>query len=283
MKYVIPTQFALHIAPNLEKRGAKLIYPLKNRDNSFYHPDGTFYTRIPEAEGLDGDVLVLHSGAPNPNRGNVELDFILSILEWYAVDFDVFMLYYPYCRQDHICEPGETVYAKELARAIFWRGARKIYAVDAHFAKQDWVKDYPIENISTEGLFKEAVKCPDAVYMAPDIGAGKRFGAAHMDKKRYDSFSVGIGSPDELAEVVRRRTVVVRDDIISTGNTMVQARKNLLQLGANKVIAAATHGVGWYGLESVYMEYDGKLFVTNTIKNDRANIDVTSLVERALA
>ncbi len=277
MTYIIPTQFASHIAKNLEERGHEIIHPLKNRDGKFYHPDGTFYTRIPEAEGLR-EALVLHSGAPRPNDGVVELDFILGILQRNSVKFDVFMLYYPYGRQDHIRDPGETVYAEDLAKSIFSRGAGKIYVIDAHFSEQDWVSKYPIENVSADSLIRESVNDPDSVFIAPDVGAGKRFGTANMYKTREDSSNVKISSLDDLAETVKDKHVVIRDDIISTGGTMIAAKDNLLRLGVRRVSAAATHGLMEEGLNSVYNKFEGNLHVTNTISSRYSNVDMTPLI-----
>jgi ribose-phosphate pyrophosphokinase len=93
------------------------------------------------------------------------------------------------------------------------------------------------------------LKMNDVVVVAPDAGGvkmgrafAKRLGAdlAIVDKRRT--------GPDQ-AEImnvigeVEGRNCLILDDLISTGGTICQAAQRLQQLGAERIIAAASHGV----------------------------------------
>ena len=73
-----------HLLENLKKKakGLKFILPEKNKEGKRFFPDGEVYMRIRGVKNLKGKrVVVLHSGAPNPNDGLIELKLLLHILD----------------------------------------------------------------------------------------------------------------------------------------------------------------------------------------------------------
>jgi len=63
--------------------------------------------------------------------------------------------------------------------------------------------------------------------------------SAYVEKKR----SGGVVSGGTLVGSVEGSAVIILDDLISTGTTMVQAATACREAGANAVYAAATHGL----------------------------------------
>jgi len=78
-------------------------------------------------------------------------------------------------------------------------------------------------------LFREALEAK----------AGKPVGKAFADKHR----SAGVVSGDLLVGDVRDATVLLIDDLISTGGTLARAAQAAKQAGARRVIAMAAHGL----------------------------------------
>jgi ribose-phosphate pyrophosphokinase len=120
---------------------------------------------------------------------------------------------------------------------------------------------------------------PNVVVVAPDIGSvkmarayAKRLSAslAIVDKRRPRPDAV------EMMNVIGEvdgKNVVIFDDIVSTGSTLVEAAKALKEAGARDIYAAATHGVLCGGAadrisESVVKE----LVVTDSIPHDPASL-----------
>ena len=68
---------------------------------------------------------------------------------------------------------------------------------------------------------------------------GRDIGLAFMEKMR----SGGVVSGDHLVGDVKDRTVVILDDLISTGTTMMRAAAACRRAGCRQVFAVATHGV----------------------------------------
>ncbi len=104
-----------------------------------------------------------------------------------------------------------------------------------------------------------------------------------MKKKRGD-YQEGEEAYREIKEVkmdkdVKGKTVLIIDDMISTGGTMLRAVENVRKGGAKKVICAATHGFFLKGsLEK--LKNAGEVFVSDTIPTDVSEIKIKSLLEQ---
>jgi len=278
---IIATSQVEHIGKNLAKKGLKVIFSEKNREGKRYFPDGEVYVKISKV--LKGKTIVLHSGAPKPNDGLVELEIILEILrKSKAKPIEVFFTYFPYGKQDNIFEKGETNAAENLIRKLFdYYGISKIYVIDAHFWGREWVKKYPVINVSAvDLLIQSALKdYPEAIFLPPDIGSERRTGLKlkGLKKKRIDSYLVRIKSSQEFKNIVRGKVVGVIDDMVETGATLVPFYEECKKGGAKEVIALVTHGVLLEGIEKIKSKYS-KLYLTNTIDREEVNVDITDLV-----
>ncbi len=273
MDYLVSTTHAEHIAKNL--KDFKVVFLGKNKDEKHYFPDGEVYVRIPEVKMLASQhVTVLHCGMPEPNAGLLELFTVLDLVsEQKPKSIDIFFLYFPFQKQDKVFQTGEINMAESICcKLVNYYKVRKIYVIDAHFHKTDWTSRYPLIHISAEQMLKASLP-PDALIVAPDAGSQRRSSIAGLEKKRVDSFNVEVSGDLN----VKGKTVVVWDDMIATGGTMVKAYEFFKAAGAKKVIAAATHAVILSGVERVKAAFDG-LVVTNTIDNPHASVDVSEIV-----
>jgi ribose-phosphate pyrophosphokinase len=112
--------------------------------------------------------------------------------------------------------------------------------------------DVPLDHLYAINVFVDyfkRIKLNDLVIVSPDVGGikmarayAKRFGAdlAIVDKRR--------DSPDSTAVMhilgeVKDKNVIIVDDIVATGSSIVEAAKALKEAGAKKIFAAITHGV----------------------------------------
>ena len=280
---IISISQAEHIGKSLAKRGLKVIFLEKNREGKRYFPDGEIYVKISKVGKIKGRTIILHSGAPNPNDGLIELEMILEILKKSkAKPIEVFFTYFPYGRQDNIFERGETKAAENLIRKLIgYYGVSKIYVIDAHFWGREWVKRYSIINVSAVDLLTQSAlkDYPEAIFLPPDIGSERRTGfkLKGLEKKRIDSYLVKIKSSEEFKEIVKGKTVGVIDDIVATGTTLISFYEKCKKYGAKEVLALITHGVLLEGIEKIKSKYS-KLYLTNTIDRDEANVDITDLI-----
>jgi len=281
---IIFTSQAGHLARKLlQKRNFEVIFPNLNKDRKRYFPDGEIYMKILRADKLKNKrVIVLHSGAPKPNEGLVELELILQILKDNKAKPEVFFTYFPYGMQDKVFEKGETNVAENLIeKSINYYRVRKIYIIDPHFGGRKWVKRYPITSISAVPLLIKRVKKDfgqNLLFLSPDKGGKRRTAVSGIKKERLGVSKVKMFSPKIN---LKGKIVTVVDDILETGGTLLKFYEVVKKAGAIKVVALVTHGVIPAGISKIKKKYS-KLYLTNTIKQRGANVDITDLILKSV-
>lgn len=166
--------------------------------------------------------------------------------------------YLAYARQDRRRAEGDPLGAAVVANLLAACRFERVLAVDLHAAPVEGFFACPVEHLTAEPLIAEALRPlagPDAVVVAPDLGAAKlarryarRLGlpVAFVQKTRLGPREV---TAEQLVGDVRGRRPIIVDDMISTGVTVAAAIDAVLRAGAKAdVIVAATHGVfapGW--------------------------------------
>ena len=130
------------------------------------------------------------------------------------------------------------------------------------------------ENIIPYPLFWPVAQQTDAV-AAPDKGAGElahtiaeqeKKEVIYIEKQRPEKEMVSVVSIDGDAN---NRSILIVDDMISTGNTVVKATELLQAHGATKVRIMATHNLMTHeSIERIQASSIEKVYVTNTIVSD---------------
>lgn len=157
--------------------------------------------------------------------------------------------YLAYGRQDRAFEPGEGVSSRALLRALA-ANSDVLLTIDPH---TEGVLEHYEGPTYTDTAAPEIAEAfapeePDIV-LAPDEGARERAAAVaedlscphdHLEKRRTSAREVEIQPHDAD---VGGRTVLLVDDIISTGGTMATATRQLVDAGAERVLLSATHGI----------------------------------------
>ncbi len=250
-------------------------------------PDGEMYVRI--LEGLQGnDVTVI--GNIRSDSDFLELLLLLNAArEGGSSNVTAVVPYYGYSRQHRIYNPGEPVSSKVVTRAIE-EFADRIICVEIHDPETIGFSAKPFRNISVIQTTSEYFldKNIDLV-MSPDDGgfdkAQKMADILHIpshfiDKKRIDSKTVEMTLPNvELSG----KNILLVDDMISTGGTIIKAVKLLKEHGAARISVCAVHGI--FAKESgkrIEAEVDS-LVVTDTIEGEYSLVSVSKDIGKAIA
>jgi ribose-phosphate pyrophosphokinase len=235
-------------------------------------PDGEVYVRIDE---VDEPVTVVQSVCSAEDF--IFLTLILDALE--GVDKIVVVPYFGYARQDRKFKEGESISIRALARAIE-SDAEKIVSVNIHsqMAKNHFRRLIEVDAMPVIG---ENFKEDDIVMISPDMGSLKRVEIAakyagcdfdYLEKKRIDADRVEI-SPKEIN--VENRRVLIVDDIISTGGTIVEASRVLKSFGAKRVEAVCVHAVfANFALNKLYNAGVEEVTSTDTVEKITSRISV---------
>ncbi|WP_435346676.1 ribose-phosphate diphosphokinase [Haloarchaeobius sp. HRN-SO-5] len=270
MEYIVTPS-----AEHLDVDARRLAEHPKNGSRQF--PDGEVYVQLDGLDSLD-EAAVIHAGQPHPNRGLAYLYGTLALLDEHDVTTRVAFTYVPYSRQDEAFYDGSLNYVRSLLETVTrWYDVTGVYAVDPHFSHREWYRDVPVETIRAFPAIQDSVEMDDYVVVGPDLGAVERFGVPGFRKERETAYDVELtGELD-----VDGRDVLVFDDIVATGGTMVDAYRRLREQGAESVQAAAVHGVIDEGVRRVRNTFDA-LYLTNSVASEWASVPVEPLVERAL-
>lgn len=217
-------------------------------------PDGELFVEI--LEPVSGKhVYVLQSLAFNPNVYLMELLLIIDALKRAgAASITAIVPYYAYARQDRIDQPGVAITAKLVADLLTSAGIDRLMTMDLHSEQIEGFFNMPVENLLSRDLLIPycttlSLNLADCVVVAPDKGGikiasayAKQLGVpmAMIDKVRIDSFHV---ETDLFVGKVEGRTVLLPDDMCSTGGTLVSAAKACVKFDAKRIIALIGHGL----------------------------------------
>jgi len=242
-------------------------------------PDGEKYIRV---LGSAGEVSAVQSTFRPQDEHILELLLLGDALREMGVGkLRAIVPYLAYSRQDRITKDGEPVSVRAVMRAIGLY-YDELYVVDIH--NPETLRFFPGKavNISPARAIADYFgdRLGDGVVLAPDKGARERARAvarrlglesSHFEKRRISPTEVEM-RPVDID--VKGKNVLIVDDIISTGGTMIKAANLLRQLGAEKVFVAATHGIFSEGaIERVSKAVD-ELAVTNTIPTPVSKISI---------
>ncbi len=200
--------------------------------------------------------------------------------------------YMKYSRQDRMAEPRTPISSSIVAHMINHL-AYRVLTTDLHNPAITGTYNIPFDNLKAYPVIIKHLKnnysefLKNSVLVAPDVGSAQRVNSyakrlglnvAIANKTREKA---GVVGDMEIIGDVNNKNVIIVDDMIDTGGTLCKAAEILKEKGANKIWAAATHGIFSKGakekLENSYFE---KIIITDSIpQNSEGKIEVISLAD----
>lgn len=187
------------------------------------------------------------------------LFFLATLRDQGAARVTAIVPYLCYARKDRRTEPHDPVTTRYVAQMFEASGVDRVIVLDVHNpAAFENAFRCRTELLHAQGLFAgyllPAFHDQDITVLSPDAGGLKRADAfrgilqkAHgrpvglglMEKRR----SAGVVSGDTLFADVAGRNVIIVDDLIGTGTTLLRAARASRDAGASAVLAVASHGL----------------------------------------
>ena len=214
--------------------------------------DGEVYFQL--LENVRGaDVFVVQPTCWPVDQHLIELLIMIDALKRASAGrITVVVPYYGYARQDRKDRPRVAISSKLVADLMTTAGAHRALFMDLHAAQIQGFFNIPVDHLFASpvmiGYFRE-LNLPDLTVVSPDAGGVERarfiatkLGApmAIVDKRRTD---LNVTEVMNVIGDVRGRTCLIVDDIIDTGGTLVKTVDTLLEKGATRVYAGASHPV----------------------------------------
>lgn len=201
--------------------------------------------------------------------------------------------YMGYARQDREFLPGEIVTMKVLGKLFKGAGASEVIAVDIHSLigfKHFAIKTKNLTAIPDLVQYFKKLSLKNPLIVSPDQGGKKRaqefaqeFGSEYiaLEKKR-DRKTGKVQIQTKNVDVVGRDLILV-DDMISTGGSIVKATQFLKKQKCNRVYVACTHALLMNDAGNKIKKAGvTKIVSANTIPGKTSIVDVSNTIAKAI-
>src|SRR5580704_10547134 len=255
--------------------------------------DGEVYFQL--LENVRGaDVFVVQPTCWPVDQHLIELLIMIDALKRASAGrITVVVPYYGYARQDRKDRPRVAISSKLVADLMTTAGAHRALFMDLHAAQIQAFFNIPVDHLFASpvmiGYFRE-LNLPKLTVVSPDAGGVERarFFAtklgvpmAIVDKRRTD---INVTEVMHVIGDVKGSTCLIIDDIIDTGGTLVKTVDALLEKGATKVYAGASHAVlSGPAVERIAHSRLEELIVTDSIPLNEEAQKLSKIKVRSIA
>src|ERR1700760_2226607 len=237
--------------------------------------DGEAYIHIQE-NVRGADVFVVQPTCFPVDEHLMELLLLVDALKRASARRITTMIpYYGYARQDRKDKPRVPVSSKVIADLLTTAGAHRALVVDLHAPQIAGFFNIPVDHIFASPVLVDyfrKMQLPNLTVVSPDAGGVERArffakkidaALAIVDKRRTD---MNVAEVMHVIGDVKGRTCLIIDDIIDTAGTLVKTAEALVNAGATKVFACASHPVlSGPAIERISKSKLEEVVVTNNI------------------
>ena len=201
--------------------------------------------------------------------------------------------YMGYARQDREFLPGEIITMKVLGKLFKGAGASKIIVVDIHSMvgfKHFKLKTKNVSAIPELVQYIKKLSLKNSLVVSPDQGGiqrakefAKELGLEYIAlEKTRDRKTGGVQIKTKNIDVANRDLILV-DDMISSGGSIVKATQFLKKQNCKKVYVACTHALLMNDAEKRIKKAGvTKIFSANTIPGKTSIVDISNAIAKAI-
>jgi len=223
------------------------------------------------------DVFIIQPTSPPVAESLVELLIMIDAFKRSSARRITAVLpYYGYARQDRKDKPRVPISSKLVGDLLTAAGAQRLLTVDLHADQIQGFFNIPVDHLYATPVIIDYLKDFEferLTIVSPDSGGVERArfyakylkaGLAIIDKRRVGD------NQTELMNIigdVDGRDLIIVDDLIDTGGTIVQATEEMRKKGAKRLFAAATHAIfSGPAIERLEQSEFENVLVTNTVQ-----------------
>ena len=277
---------------DLAKRLARKLKAVYIQTETKIFPDGESkitLRKIPKKSVI----LVVQSTYPPVDTNLLQALSIISQVRKISSRTFAIIPYMGYARQDKQFLSGEVITMSVVAKMLQSAGAKKVIVVDIHSNTALNHFNIPTENVSAvpelANYFKK-LNLKNPLVVSPDMGGSsrsKKFASLlktdfivlkkHRDRKT-GSVSIQTAKMD-----VQGKDLILVDDIISTGGSIIKAAQFLKKQKCKRVFVACTHGLLVEGAEKKIRKAGvSRIISTNTIPGNTSKVDVSGILAKSV-
>ncbi len=238
--------------------------------------------------------IVIQSIFPPVDTNLVQILSLITKAKENSSQVDVVVPYMGYARQDREFLPGEIVTMKVLAKLFKGAGASKITVVDIHSLiglKYFSNKTQNISAIPDLVKYFKKLRLKNPLIISPDQGGKQR---AKEFAKEFNSDYIALEKARDrktgkvkikttnLSEVENRDLILV-DDMISTGGSLIKATQFLKKQKCKRIYVACTHALLINDAEKKIKKAGvTSIISTNTIPGRTSKVDISNTIAKAI-
>ena len=238
--------------------------------------------------------IVVQSIYPPVDSNLIQALSLISKAKEYSTEVIVVVPYLGYARQDREFLPGEIATMKVLGQLFKGAGASKIIVVDIHSKiglKHFKIKSENLSAIPDLARYFKKINLKNPLVVSPDQGGKERakefadkFGSDFIALKKQRDHKTGKVQikTGGLDEVIGRDLILV-DDMISTGGSIIKATEFLKKQKCNRVFVTCTHALLMNDAEKKIRKAGvTRIISANTIPGNTSIVDVSSTIAKAI-
>ena len=277
---------------DLAKRLARKLKAVYIKTETKIFPDGeskVTLQKIPKKSVI----LVVQSTYPPVDTNLLQTLSIISQVRKVSSRTFAIMPYMGYARQDKQFLNGEVITMSAVAKMLQSVGAKKVIVVDIHSNIALNHFKIPTENVSAipelAKYFKK-LNLKNPLVVSPDMGGysrSKKFASLlktdFIVLKKHRDRKTGRVNIQTAKVDVQGKDLILVDDIISTGGSIIKAAQFLKKQKCKRVFVACTHGLLVEGAEKKIRKAGvSRIISTNTIPGNTSKVDVSGILAKSV-
>lgn len=238
--------------------------------------------------------IVIQSVYPPVDTNLIQLLSMISKAKENSNEVIAVIPYLGYARQDREFLPGEIVTMKVLGNLFKGLGLSKIIVIDIHSKiglKQFKIKSENLTAIPDLVKYFKKIKMEDPLIVSPDQGGKERAEKfakeADLDfialQKFRDRKTGRVRIRNGDLDNVKGRDLILVDDMISTGGSIVKATEFLKKQKCKRVFVACTHALLINNAGKKIKDAGvTKIISTNSIPGKTSIVDIADTIVKAI-
>lgn len=255
-------------------------------------PDGE--SKITISKRPKGRIVVVNSTYPPVDTNLIQTLALISKAKQFSENITAVIPYMGYARQDREFLPGEVVTLSVIAKLLKSTGASRVIVIDIH--SKLGLKHFriPTKNISAVpelAKYFKKLELKNPLVVSPDLGGlarAKEFARMYGTdfialKKQRDRKTGKVKIMSSNLKEVSNRDLVLVDDMISTGGSIIKAAEFLKKQKCRRIFVACTHALLIDNAEKKIRKAGiSRIISANTIPGNTSVVDVSKIIAKAI-
>lgn len=277
---------------HLAKKIARILKQPYSELRTRVFPDGESYVKL-QTKVKGKHLILVQSFSGQVNDCVMEVLFAAyTARKLGAKTITLAASYFPYLRQDKRFHDGETISIEVAARLVNLH-FDKLLILDPHLHRKESLSslfNIPVTKVNSNDVIAKYIKnhLPHGSLIGPDWESYKwaqqiaeQLGRdCHiLHKKRWSARKVKIYFAKNIH--LGKKAIIV-DDIISSGNTLLETIKGLKKRKVKDITCIAIHGIFAENALEKLRKTGAKVITTNSIPNKTGKIDISKVIAGGL-